>query len=128
MPCRPSKGLQEIHDRADLLVGQNPVSSERRHHGQRIALGFVVENGDEILALGVFTLDVNQLGPDCARTVSASANALIAKASANAGNLTDVVFKASITGVSVISILVASCPAGRWCAASGSCLPLSRRS
>src|SRR5689334_3515097 len=38
-PHGPSKGLQEIHDRVDLLLGQNPVSSERRHHGQWIALG-----------------------------------------------------------------------------------------
>src|SRR5882724_11842751 len=45
----PSKGLQEIHDRVDLLVGQNAISSERRHHGLRIALGLIVKDGDEFV-------------------------------------------------------------------------------
>src|SRR3954471_2711674 len=36
-----SQCLKEIHHGADLLFGQDPVSSERRHHGQRIAKGFV---------------------------------------------------------------------------------------
>src|SRR5207248_10659290 len=59
-PEGASKGLQEIHDRVDLLVGQNPVSSERRHHGQRIALGFVKDNGDELVAVGILALHVGQ--------------------------------------------------------------------
>src|SRR4051795_4124144 len=56
---RTSQRLQEIHHRVDFLFGQDPVASERRHHGQRIAQGFIVDNGDEILALGILALDVD---------------------------------------------------------------------
>src|ERR1700757_2360753 len=31
----PLERLQEIHHRVDFLFSQNPVSSERRHHGLR---------------------------------------------------------------------------------------------
>src|ERR1700704_397961 len=58
--ARTSKGLQEIHDCVDFFFGQNPVSSERRHHGQRIAPGFVGKYGDEFVAVGILALDVGQ--------------------------------------------------------------------
>jgi len=63
--------LQEINDRVDFLFGQNPVSSERRHHGQRIALGFVVENCDQFVAGGVLALDVGQFRTDGAGILAA---------------------------------------------------------
>src|SRR6267142_7020613 len=65
-----SQGLQEIHHRGDFLFGQYPVPSERRHHGQWIAQGFVVENGDEIVAIGILAFDVDQFGPDGAWKVA----------------------------------------------------------
>src|SRR6185436_17723895 len=68
--ARTSQRLQEIHHRVDFLFGQNAVAPERRHHGQRVAQGFVVENGDEILALGILALDVDQFGPDRAGQVA----------------------------------------------------------
>ena len=48
-----------------------PISSERRHHGQRIALGFVVDDRDEIVAIGIFAFDVVQRRPDGAGKVAA---------------------------------------------------------
>src|SRR5580704_15665570 len=68
--CR-SQCLQEIHHRVDLLLGQDPVSSERRHHGLRIAFGFVRHDGDEVVAIGVLALDVLQCGPDGAGKIAA---------------------------------------------------------
>ena len=35
-----SQRLQKMYHCADLLLGQNPVAAERRHHGQWIASGF----------------------------------------------------------------------------------------
>src|SRR5262245_41692927 len=70
MPGRSSKGLQEIHDRVDLLLGQNPVSSERRHHGQRITLGFVEHDGEQLVAL-VLVLHVGQFRSDRAGIIAA---------------------------------------------------------
>jgi len=66
-----SQGLQEINDRADLLVGQNPVPAERRHHGLRIALGLVEDDRDQLVAIGVFCLEVLQLRADRSRQVAA---------------------------------------------------------
>src|SRR6185369_2707373 len=63
--CRlASQRLQEIHHRVDFLWGQDPVAPERRHHGQRIAQGFVRYDGDELRAIWIFALDVDQLRPD----------------------------------------------------------------
>jgi len=62
--------LQEIHHRVDFLFGQKPVSSERRHHGQRIALGFVIKDGDEIVAIGIFAFDVDEFRADRAGQVA----------------------------------------------------------
>src|SRR5262249_43043202 len=45
-----------------LLLGQNPVSSEWRHHGQRIALGFVEYDLDQLVPF-VLAFYVGQFGP-----------------------------------------------------------------
>ena len=66
-----SQCLQEVHDRVDLFVVQNPVSSERRHHGQRIALGGVDQDGDQFVAVGILALDVGQRRPDRAGKIAA---------------------------------------------------------
>src|SRR5690348_3656919 len=66
-----SQGLQEIHDGVDFLLGQDAVASERRHHGLGIALGFVVQDRDEVAPVGIFALDVLEPGPDRARQIAA---------------------------------------------------------
>ena len=67
----PSQGLQEVHHRVDLSFGENAVASERRHHGQRIAFGFVGQDGNELVAIRVLGLDVLELRPDRAGQVAA---------------------------------------------------------
>ena len=56
-PC-----LQEIHHGANLLFGQDTVSSERRHHSLRVAKGFVGDDGDEIGPIGIFALETHKFG------------------------------------------------------------------
>src|SRR3954463_9923370 len=70
LACLKSQGLQEINDRADLLVGQNPVPAERRHHGLRIALGLVEDDRGQLVAIGVPGLEVLQFRPDRSRQVA----------------------------------------------------------
>jgi len=55
----------------DFPFGQNSVSSERRHHGQRIALGFVGHDRDDLVAVGIFLLDVDQFRPQRAGILAA---------------------------------------------------------
>src|SRR5947209_18809030 len=63
--------LQEIHHRLDLLLAQDAVAAERRHHRQWIAFGFIEYDRDQIVAVGVFRFDIDQLGPDAAGQVAA---------------------------------------------------------
>src|SRR6202012_3645541 len=58
--CAPLQSLQEVHDRVDLLLGQNPVPSERGHHGQGISFGLVVKDRHEVVTIRVFLLDVGE--------------------------------------------------------------------
>src|SRR6185437_3992320 len=69
--CSPSQGLQEIDDRVDLVAGQNAISPERRHHGQRVAPGLIGDDGDEIAAIREFALDVGERRPDGAGKLAA---------------------------------------------------------
>src|SRR3954447_8167569 len=62
--------LQKIHHRLDLFLAQDAVAAERGHHGQWIALGFIGHDRDQIVAVGIFRLDVDQLGTDGARQVA----------------------------------------------------------
>ena len=66
-----SQGLQEIHDRVDLLLGQNPVSSERRHHGLRIAFGLIVNDRHQIVTIRISAFDVLEFRADAAGEVAA---------------------------------------------------------
>src|SRR4030081_2572683 len=67
----PSQGLQEIDDRVDFLFGQNAISSERGHHGLRVAFAFIRHDSDEIVAVGIFAFQFRQRRSDRARKIAA---------------------------------------------------------
>src|SRR5262249_53538396 len=66
-----SQRLQEVDDGTDLLLGQNSISPEWRHHGRRIALGLIAHDRDQIVAIGVFALQAGESRPDRSRKIAA---------------------------------------------------------
>src|SRR6185437_5064641 len=72
LEARPwSQRLQEVDDRVDFFVGENVIAPERWHHRQRIALGFVGDDRNQIGEVRVFGLDVGQGRSDVACEVAA---------------------------------------------------------
>src|SRR5579872_2478234 len=65
-----STGVKEIDDRLDLLIGEDKVAFEWRHHGLRISLGFVGHDRHQLLAVGKTALHVVEFGADIARRVA----------------------------------------------------------
>ena len=49
----------------------NEIAAKWRHYGQRVTLGFIVENGDEFVAVGILAFDILQRRSDSTGQIAA---------------------------------------------------------
>src|SRR5689334_3068929 len=64
--CRGLLLVEVIDDRLDFLLGQDVVAPEGRHHRQLVPLRLVGDDRNDILAVGIARLEVDQRRTDIA--------------------------------------------------------------
>src|SRR6185437_2399054 len=64
--------VQKVYHRFDFLFGQDQIAPERRHAGERVALGLVGNDRGKRFAIWIAVFHVGKRWPDVARSVAAS--------------------------------------------------------